>query len=541
MSAEVIAQKWAGSAAGLFAGFVAWMTAGNTGIAHLNELLASLVTSTWLTFYFRYFGMLEASAEPKAVIGSSRARRDYDALRGDLAAGGDFSRLYARLLSRALNVTDRFIGDDKEPNESLSNRFGLKPAVPLWTTTSFDTCLVLALVYPIATVFFFWALTGHVGPAEAALKLRSDLSDVERAVAFLTVLLQVWAMNRYVKTKSFWWAALAFFVAVGLAVSVSVAAAGAIGLAQGAYFGPGVPLAGGVALGAAWIVAFTVATAFTSRDLWATFSASFVAVTFAAIMFGNRAIAADRRTMKQIYLVLLVPCSIAICLGASYYMANFTVWRVVGPLLLFGALMTVLNAPFDWASLGLTRVLLRSGLERGGWFPLTFAIVDAIAATFLIALLVPVMVVGVQFFDRIAEHAGGVAILPLANFFDGLQANPAAPEFWWAYALLLSTMLPSMFNLCIGGFSIVRVILARLSLFILDRLPADGPVVSYDRPWIATCLTVQVVGGVLFGFIIQALFALVVFAYVLPPIGLELLHIARWTASLNLPALFGLP
>jgi hypothetical protein len=29
----------------------------------------------------------------------------------------------------------------------------------------------------------------------------------------------------------------------------------------------------------------------------------------------------------------------------------------------------LLNAPFDWASLGLTRALLRRGLELGGWWP----------------------------------------------------------------------------------------------------------------------------------------------------------------------------
>ena len=40
-------------------------------------------------------------------------------------------------------------------------------------------------------------------------------------------------------------------------------------------------------------------------------------------------------------------------------------------------LLTLLNAPFDWASLGLTRALLRRGLELGGWWPYLLALVDA--------------------------------------------------------------------------------------------------------------------------------------------------------------------
>ena len=38
-------------------------------------------------------------------------------------------------------------------------------------------------------------------------------------------------------------------------------------------------------------------------------------------------------------------------------------WQITGPLVLFLGLLSLLNAPFDWASLGLTRALLRRGLE----------------------------------------------------------------------------------------------------------------------------------------------------------------------------------
>jgi hypothetical protein len=123
---------------------------------------------------------------------------------------------------------------------------------------------------------------------------------------------------------------------------------------------------------------------------------------------------------------------------------NSWVGAQAGASLLFLCLLTLLNAPFDWASLGLTRALLRRGLELGGWWPYLLALADAALATVIIALLALVMVIGVQAFDELAVHGGGAAVLPLVALFDGIAKNPAAPEYWWVYALLLSSMIPSL-------------------------------------------------------------------------------------------------
>jgi hypothetical protein len=58
---------------------------------------------------------------------------------------------------------------------------------------------------------------------------------------------------------------------------------------------------------------------------------------------------------------------IVACFSGANLLAPLDNWgEVVGPMLLFLGLLTLLNAPFDWASLGLTRALLRRGLECGG-------------------------------------------------------------------------------------------------------------------------------------------------------------------------------
>jgi hypothetical protein len=198
----------------------------------------------------------------------------------------------------------------------------------------------------------------------------------------------------------------------------------------------------------------------------------------------------------------------------------------------------LLNAPFDWASLGLTRALLRRGLELGGWWPYALALVDAGLAAVIIAVLALTMVVGVQAYDALAVHGGGSPVLPLEPLFNGIAAHPSAPEYWWLYALVLSSMIPSLVNLVIGGTSLIRG-LPGLPSILLNFVPERGGVFRGDRHWVATVLTAQVAAGATLGIAAQALLAVAIIGYILPSLGLGLLDMARDVAAFNLPARVG--
>src|SRR5262249_23174077 len=108
------------------------------------------------------------------------------------------------------------------------------------------------------------------------------------------------------------------------------------------------------------------------------------------------------------FLLVFLAVMIVACLTGALFLAPRESWEHTGPVLLFLVLLTLLNAPFDWASLGLTRALLRRGLERENiWWPYGYACLDAFFATGIIALLALIMVVGVQAFDELAVHTGG--------------------------------------------------------------------------------------------------------------------------------------
>jgi hypothetical protein len=170
--------------------------------------------------------------------------------------------------------------------------------------------------------------------------------------------------------------------------------------------------------------------------------------------------------------------------------------------------------------------LLRRGLELGGWAPFWFALLDAAAAIIVIAFLAAAMMLGVQLFDLMAVSGGGKPALPLAPLFDGISDNPADPEFWWIYFLLVSTMFPSFANLAIGATSLVRGwpgVHARL----LEQLKPGRHIAFPDRVLIALGLTAQWALGTILGPAAQLLLFGGIIFYALPMLRIEFLDLYR--------------
>jgi hypothetical protein len=264
-----------------------------------------------------------------------------------------------------------------------------------------------------------------------------------------------------------------FGAIIGL-VSFSILLAGTVAVAFAAGFAYGGAFAGGVA---AAFVAFL--SSFARRSSWeGYFQASFFLIT---------------------------GCT---CLAAAYELAPLAAWRRSGPLVLFLGLLAVINTPFDWASLGVTRALLRRGLELGGWWPYALALADAVCAVVIITIFTVASVLSIQFFDDLAVHSAGddARLLPLDKLFDDIKTKPSAPEFWWVYAMLLSTMIPSLVNLAISGASLLRGV-PWVSTLLLWSMPEESAPARHDRPWIALLLTLQLFIGAVIGIIAQGVLA----------------------------------
>ena len=173
-------------------------------------------------------------------------------------------------------------------------------------------------------------------------------------------------------------------------------------------------------------------------------------------------------------------------------------WPREGPLLVFFGLLTLVNAPFDWLAIGLTRYFLRWGLALGGWWPVPFALLDAVSAAFSVMLLAFVCVLAVQVFGDIAVHFGGderARIIHLAQVFKSLD-DTTAPENLWIWFMLFSTAIPSVLNLLIACFAFLRS-WPSVSRWI-SRQMADGEAMSEPaKICVATALAAQWAVGAL--------------------------------------------
>jgi hypothetical protein len=521
-----------------------WL-AGGSALAALVSLLAIICALTFVFIYRRYLGILGADRRRPVE------RRAYDALRQTLVEGNLAIRLYAQWLTSFLRAVDHFFGDAGIPDRTLfPHAFRLRTPAPLWTAPSLDRCLLLALIYPVVAIFVIWAISGHVGPAEASLELKADLSAWRRGFAAAGFAFLIFALWQSIRTKGWkaraWIAGVSGAVVGGIFVFTTAAlAAFAIAIAVAiAFIGPrtgaGVSsfaLAGMAVFGTTLVVANPPSHSLDVAGDVLVGVALIVAIglCITVIVLNQQAI---QHQWEGVFLLLFFPTMSLACFGAPYLPLSPKYWGLLGPLLLFLGLLTLLNAPFVWASLGVTRALLRRGLELGGWWPYALGIVDAALAALIIAGLALTIVVGVQTFDALAKHGGDAPVLPLELLFSGIAVRPSAPEYWWIYALLLSTMIPSLVNLVIGGTSLIRG-LPGLPLLLLRFVPARGAVPEFNRPWIAAVLTTQVAIGAALGIAAQALLVVGIMGYVMPFFGLELLDMARGVAAFNLPARAG--
>lgn len=514
----------------------------NVAAQLVGALIAALVSALFYIWFDHYVHILGAGSQPKGSPG----RKEYDDLRKSLGKGGTPARIYADWLTRTLEAVEVFFGDVGKADRPLfPHPFGLQKPAPLWTAPAFDRCILLAFVYPILTIFFVWQVSGHVGPAEAALGIPPSLPVWQRAASILAFVASALCYREFrrckIWTNSIMWILFAVVFALGVAAAVASdnpgAIAGSVGVTSavvGAFAGDAV-VAGVGALAGAVVgpIVYSFAGAVAGPG------AAAVTIVLAGAMI-RRTHIANRRDRKGGWLSLFLVITIVACVGAAGILSRSEAWPAAGPLLLFFGLLSLLNAPFAWFSLGLTRALLWRGLERENWWPYFYALVDAALAVLVVVLSAIVMVIGVQTFDLMAVAGGGKPVLPLVPLFDGIASNAAAPEYWWVYAMLLSTMIPSLVNLTIGGFSLMRGV-PLLSAYLYKRMPVARAVAEHNRFWIAAVLVFQGLIGVVLGVAAQAFLVLLIFRQVLPVLGLDVLGLARRVADLDLPGrIFGL-
>ncbi len=436
---------------------------------------------------------------------------DRDRLLRSLEIGGDLRRLYVFWLTRGLNRVDRFLGDAGKAAFSLPSPFGNRERAPYWTGWSFETCALITLAYPLLGVFAAWVWTGDAGLAGRGLGLSAATPPSGRlaVVAGLTVAgLAIRQGARNHRRFGDGWRATSWF-AVAAAIGATNAVAGVRSVAGiiyiaivGVIVGDGVisiavSMAAGVLVGAVLVVIGVVVGGFddvVGFVISAVLSAIIISV-FGADYLVPRMMRNDQHGR---FWLLAWPFVIGFCYLLLTSCITLTSQRLPLLLIVMVGLVPLVNIPFDWASIGVTRALLRRGCEPDAPSPFLLGVVDFGFGLLLLGLLAVALLTALLAADHVTARAGVAPLIDLPRLFHRLATTPGSTANWWVYLTLFSTMLPSVLNCLIGAVSLISWSLPSLRRWMLEVIPTlDQPGLDRTRSLVLLAFGGQVFFGTL--------------------------------------------
>ena len=196
--------------------------------------------------------------------------------------------------------------------------------------------------------------------------------------------------------------------------------------------------------------------------------AGLVAVAFASAVASAVAVAvatAEKRSSRQMaWRLLYCGVLVALLIVAIKMPDDFDAGqrsRVVFVMLTF-CLLPLVNAVFDFASVGLTRYLLRLGLEqkRAAWR----AVLDGLGGIAIFFALGCTLIAFVTF----VVPADGVLLVDLTQLFADMRRAPG--DYIWLMVTLFSTLLPTLLHLSVAVLTLGLQYPAGVRNFVADLL-----------------------------------------------------------------------
>ncbi|MEM6621330.1 MAG: hypothetical protein AAF674_03820 [Pseudomonadota bacterium] len=454
----------------------------------LNQWEITLFLFLFATFRWWWGGMVDKEESLSALLTMLRHNQAGNA--------------YKLLLSWLLDSTDRWFLSREQYQLRLQNR-------PAWSVKLYDRTLLLAVLYPLLSLYLYWAITNRHGTlgdltvigGGVSLPLRASILIGLGAILFASARTM---LSVELRSKLIWlgigvasgvavavaiaiavWSAITFVGAIAVAGTIAVAVAVAV---TGARVGVGaiavaVAVTVAVAVGRAeaipaagdWLLGATrrVSEALFARrfseeifvTVWIVWQLTVALVVAFVTAVGLKLLLQRTGTGSRTYVTL------TFLLAGSALLAENQGWTL-GAYLLFLAVLPLVNAIFDFGSIGLTRWALRRGLQHIGFRTLGFSLIDLNAAVLLFlalgcAAIVVIHLMNLSGIGGLVLLSGGVAITQEhcqelsmhANLFQAVRTCPA--DYWWLYATFFSTLAPTVMHLIIAVWSIGPAVLGR--------------------------------------------------------------------------------
>ena len=362
------------------------------------------------------------------------------------------ARRYRALMAAALDRLDARLspGWDAAPDAPKTE------AARAWSHGLLNLCLLLAVAYPILSLLIQWALSGEAGRIGPLVVLAAEPEWLNRAAAISATVLMVVGLRRSLSAshwRQYLFATILTSGAIAIAVVFAVSTSGALAVALAIAVVVGGTDPGPItrAFAGAFAGAFAVVVAGAVMGAGLVAGASALAIAFVGAFAG---------AFAQLWLGWRTGRPAAALLGYVLLLwATLCVVSVAAPatneagraLLLFLGFLPLLNAAADFASVGLTRWLLRRGVRGNlAWH----AGLDALSALAVLLALGFALIATVH----LARPAGGAPLIDLAALFADLRDPVAAHDYYWLYFCFFSTLLPTALHLGVGCFGLFTLI-----------------------------------------------------------------------------------
>lgn len=339
----------------------------------------------------------------------------------------------------------------------VDGKLGASP----WGADSYEFTLRMAVIYPFASLLIIWMVTGQNTSGISDL-LPENLAVRQRVDAVTAMSLA--AVLYYASMKAGGgrqWAYQAGGFVVACAVAVSVGGAAAVAFAIYGALAVAVTVAGGRAFTGAVTLAFSsafggaVAVAFGGTIAIAIAGGCAVTVAY-AVPYAWKTMSRCGRLglFFWLYIALMAFTLTTLAHFAQPVKLDNEASKF---LLVFLALLPLINSIFDWLSLAVTRWLLRHVAEGklSGFHVAGKALLSLAAGVLLLAALAIGVTAALQTMNLLSQGNGGHEFFDLAGTLDRVRTNPADPAVAWVYFTLFSTMLPTLAHLVVVAGSFV--------------------------------------------------------------------------------------
>lgn len=467
--------------------------------------------------------------------------------------GGAYDRLHARhqrgmapwaefsnsAILRASSVIEKLVSVTDEPSATSSHSKKRKIGFhAFWSGGVLDFCLRISVIYPGVAVVGTW-LIADTAPPFLETFLPSNASEFDRSlmsIAGIAVFL-IGAFSHLTRTKTY-----LFFQLIAIAIVFAMIRVGYFEFI--------------IVAGTLWIAGLSV-----SGNQFKTYGASIytVAICGTLIIAISSGFSSIQSSIISIFLILGMMIAIFISatiedffernenlflLFLSFFVASFifanpfliyfiysnTTNKMFLPVFIMLVAIPIINTPFDFVSLGMTRGLLQRALGKPASVLTIIWLADVMFSALSLAALTAAITAFVAFInDRISAH--GVGLVDIRGTLATLSESPADPSVWWIYGVVLTTFVPTFIHAAVACTGLIGVAMPAPIYRTMEDWLNEGFAGEPTRRIIAAAyFTARAFAGWILS-IAAALGILVALWLVFPWYGRVLLWIAATTAD----------